>query len=169
MKLGLKMTAGPIRAALLTDRIEEEISKELGVLIRRHARVRKKLVSDWQSAHRPNFVGIVSIEKDAIVLEIQIPNGEKQIDRFSSTTVEDLWTWWEKTGTKAHLIRPVRAQTLRFEIGSRIIFTVLARHPGTQPKEKTIDTNRVLVDDVDPLMKRGIRRVLRHKKSTVKK
>ncbi len=169
MKLGLKMVAGPLRAALLTDRIEEELQKELGVLIRRHARVRKGLVVDWKSGHRPNFKGIVYIEKDAIVLEIIIPNGEKQIDRFSSTTVEDLWTWWEKTGTKAHLIRPVRKQTLRFEIGSRTIFTVLARHPGTQPKEKTIDTNKVLVDDVDPLLRRGIRRVLRHKKSTVKK
>ena len=42
--------------------------------------------------------------------------------------VEDL-----EHGTKPHLIRPVRGDVLRFEIGGQEIFTTEVRHPGTAP------------------------------------
>lgn len=35
-------------------------------------------------------------------------------------------------GTRPHLIRPRRAQALRFTIGNRVIFARLVRHPGTR-------------------------------------
>ncbi len=36
-------------------------------------------------------------------------------------------------GTRPHEIRPVNASVLAFEVGGRMIFTPLVRHPGTQP------------------------------------
>jgi HK97 gp10 family phage protein len=37
------------------------------------------------------------------------------------------------TGTQPHIIRPARAQALRFEVAGDIIFSTLVRHPGTKP------------------------------------
>ena len=36
-------------------------------------------------------------------------------------------------GTRPHEIRPVNALVLAFEVGGRMVFTHLVRHPGTQP------------------------------------
>lgn len=33
-------------------------------------------------------------------------------------------------GSRAHLIRPRRARYLRFQIGGRVVYTKLVRHPG---------------------------------------
>ncbi|XVV34944.1 hypothetical protein ACQPXT_13245 [Streptomyces sp. CA-100214] len=35
-------------------------------------------------------------------------------------------------GTRPHLIRPRRAKALRFEVGGRVVFAKLVRHPGTE-------------------------------------
>lgn len=35
-------------------------------------------------------------------------------------------------GTRPHLIRPRRAKALRFEVGGRVVYTKLVRHPGTK-------------------------------------
>lgn len=35
-------------------------------------------------------------------------------------------------GTRPHLIRPVRAQALRFTVGGRVVYAKLVRHPGTR-------------------------------------
>ena len=37
-------------------------------------------------------------------------------------------------GTRPHIIRPIRAQALRFEVGGEIVFAKLVRHPGTRPQ-----------------------------------
>jgi HK97 gp10 family phage protein len=36
-------------------------------------------------------------------------------------------------GTHPHVIRPVRAEALRFEVEGEIVFARLVRHPGTKP------------------------------------
>lgn len=36
-------------------------------------------------------------------------------------------------GTRPHLIRPVRAQALRFTIGGRVVFAKVVHHPGSKP------------------------------------
>ncbi|MFD3848193.1 hypothetical protein ACFWVB_20170 [Streptomyces microflavus] len=38
-------------------------------------------------------------------------------------------------GTKPHLIRPRRRQFLRFEVGGKVVYTKLVRHPGTKPND----------------------------------
>lgn len=35
-------------------------------------------------------------------------------------------------GTRPHLIRPVRAQALRFTVGGRVVFAKVVHHPGYQ-------------------------------------
>ncbi|GGZ23254.1 hypothetical protein GCM10010387_15460 [Streptomyces inusitatus] len=35
-------------------------------------------------------------------------------------------------GTRPHLIRPRRKRALRFEVGGRVVFAALVRHPGTR-------------------------------------
>jgi len=37
-------------------------------------------------------------------------------------------------GTMPHLIEPVAAQALRFEIGGRVVFAKYVHHPGTKPQ-----------------------------------
>lgn len=37
-------------------------------------------------------------------------------------------------GTRAHVIRPVKAQALRFQIGGRTVFAKLVRHPGMKAR-----------------------------------
>lgn len=37
-------------------------------------------------------------------------------------------------GSRPHLIRPKRAQALRFQIGGRTVFAKLVRHPGTRAR-----------------------------------
>ncbi|MFJ1695654.1 hypothetical protein ACIOHC_10965 [Streptomyces sp. NPDC088252] len=36
-------------------------------------------------------------------------------------------------GTRPHVIRPRRAQALRFTVGGRVVYAAYARHPGTRP------------------------------------
>lgn len=38
-------------------------------------------------------------------------------------------------GTRPHLIRPRRASVLRFEVGGRVVFAKLVRHPGTRAND----------------------------------
>lgn len=38
-------------------------------------------------------------------------------------------------GTRPHLIRPMRAQALRFTTGGRVVFATLVHHPGTKPND----------------------------------
>ncbi|MEU2510166.1 HK97 gp10 family phage protein [Streptomyces sp. NPDC007863] len=37
-------------------------------------------------------------------------------------------------GTKPHIIRPKRAQVLRFKVGGRTVFAKVVHHPGTRPR-----------------------------------
>jgi hypothetical protein len=39
------------------------------------------------------------------------------------------------SGTRPHLILPVRAKALRFTIGSQVVFAARVNHPGTQPND----------------------------------
>ena len=41
---------------------------------------------------------------------------------------------WVNDGTRPHVIRPVRAQVLRFNVGGRIVFAKVVNHPGTRAR-----------------------------------
>lgn len=45
-------------------------------------------------------------------------------------------------GTRPHIIRPVRAQALRFTIGGRVVYAKVVNHPGTRPNNFMIDALR---------------------------
>lgn len=39
------------------------------------------------------------------------------------------------SGTRPHVIRPVRAAALRFTVGGRVVFAKVVHHPGTQAND----------------------------------
>ena len=54
-------------------------------------------------------------------------------------------------GTSPHEIRPVNASVLAFEVGGRVVFTPLVRHPGTKPNpfmQRAAEDARSKVDEV---------------------
>ena len=54
-------------------------------------------------------------------------------------------------GTAPHEIRPVNASVLAFEVGGKLVFTPIVRHPGTKPNpflEKAAEDARSKVAEV---------------------
>ena len=54
-------------------------------------------------------------------------------------------------GTAPHEIRPVNASILAFEVGGKLVFTPIVRHPGTKPNpflEKAAEDARSKVAEV---------------------
>jgi hypothetical protein len=49
-------------------------------------------------------------------------------------------------GTRAHLIRPRRQNTLRFPSRGRIVYTKIVHHPGTKPNRFLTDNLRRVID-----------------------
>lgn len=143
-------------AAATSNLIRMKIKQNLTPLVKRHALYRQVLVGGWQPQHRPIFIGQVTIEGEMISAEIVVINSDQKINDYSSATVWDLWTWWEKTGTKAHIIRPVRAKVLRFQGDSGPVFTMIVNHPGTTPKRKTPALNKRLLVAVEPLLYKSV-------------
>src|SRR3972149_11737081 len=39
------------------------------------------------------------------------------------------------SGTRPHVIRPVRARALRFTVGGRVVYAKIVHHPGTRPND----------------------------------
>ena len=65
--------------------------------------------------------------------------------------VEDL-----EHGTKPHLIRPVRGDVLRFEIGGQEIFTTEVRHPGTAPNLFLDNVARIIQSEVIKILEQAL-------------
>lgn len=57
------------------------------------------------------------IEELKVIVEVGVPYGI-----------------YVERGTRPHIIRPVRAKALRFEIGGQVVFAKFVRHPGTKPQ-----------------------------------
>lgn len=54
-------------------------------------------------------------------------------------------------GTRPHIIRPVRASALRFEVEGQIVFAKLVRHPGTRPQPFIWETAEAVEREVERL------------------
>lgn len=50
---------------------------------------------------------------------------------------------WHHEGTRPHVIRPVRAKALRFEVDGNVVFARRVNHPGTKPNRYLINALRV--------------------------
>lgn len=64
-------------------------------------------------------------------------------------------------GTRPHEIRPVRAKFLRFEIGGKVIYTKLVRHPGTRAQPFVRPAAKLIRSLIPELMWREIKRFLK--------
>ena len=59
----------------------------------------------------------------------------KNGDKVKITITSDMpYSVFVHEGTRPHIIRPVRKQVLKFQVGGRNVFTKEVRHPGTKPK-----------------------------------
>lgn len=156
MQSGMKVVRSLPKPAILNRQIRARIKKNLTPLMKQHAFFRQVLVMGWQPQHQPKFRGVVTFKGDTVNADILIINADKRVDRYAPTTINDLWTWWEHTGTKAHIIRPVRAQILRFLVDGKTVFAMVVKHPGTLPKRKTVMSNKKLSGEVDPILMKSV-------------
>lgn len=161
MPSGMKVVRPLPSPAVLNKQIRRRIKVNLTPLVRKHAFFRQVLVAGWQPQHMPRFRGRITIGRsETISIDIIIVNSEQLINDYSPATVEDLWTWWAITGTKKHIIRPVRAKFLRFQANGNIVFSLLVHHPGTRPNRKAKTalrkTNARLVGSLNPLLEKSI-------------
>ena len=58
----------------------------------------------------------------------EVGDGEAEVQALAAYAV------FVEFGTAPHEIRPVNASVLAFEVGGKMIFTQVVRHPGTKPK-----------------------------------
>lgn len=75
-------------------------------------------VSEWE--HQPTWRGYVRVGADQI---------------YISVGTNDLIFKFVDEGTKAHIIRPVRAKTLRWVSGGETFFAKEVHHPGTKAQK----------------------------------
>lgn len=59
-------------------------------------------------------------------------------------------------GTQPHIIRPVRADVLRFEIGGQEVFTTEVRHPGTAPNLFLDNVARIIQSEVIKILEQAL-------------
>lgn len=161
MPSGLKVVRPLPTPAVLNKQIQRRIKVNLTPLARKHAFFRQVLVAGWQPQNTPRFKGQVTIgHSGTISIDIIIVNSEQRINDYSQATVDDLWTWWSETGTKKHIIRPVRAKFLRFQVGGDIVFSLLVHHPGTKPNRKAKTalrkSNAQLSGALNPLLEKSV-------------
>jgi len=161
MPNGMKVVRPLPTPAVLSRQIRKRIKVNLTPLARKHAFFRQVLVANWQPQNMPKFKGQVTIGRaDTISIDIIIINSGQRINDYSAVTVDDLWTWWSKTGTKKHIIRPVRAKFLRFQVDGDTVFALIVKHPGTRPNRKAKTalrkSNAQLTGAINPLLEKSV-------------
>lgn len=65
-----------------------------------------------------------------------------RVQRRRTLSLRQIWTVGSDVeyaemvhdGTRPHIIRPVRAQALRFRMGGRLVFAKVIHHPGTRAR-----------------------------------
>jgi len=67
--------------------------------------------------------------RDTVYLRTLSINGRTG---YAVGTDSPVGTYLEQ-GTRPHIIRPVRAKALRFEVNGEVVFARLVHHPGTRP------------------------------------
>ena len=153
-KSGLRVIKTLPSASRQYKRWEAEVEKGLRPFVDRRVKEYQKLVSSWKSQHRPQFVGqLFKRGPTAISIRVIIRNASKVFNKYG-TTIRQLWNMWNE-GTRPHKIVPRFASVLRFEIGGKVIFTKLVRHPGTKGSGAEERINKRLA----PGEKKAIRRV----------
>ena len=64
-------------------------------------------------------------------IQSTLKRGKDFVEAFIGPTVS--YAVFVERGTKPHIIRPVYARYLRFEVAGRIVFAREVHHPGTRP------------------------------------
>lgn len=156
MRAGMFRKTQNIPARLMSKRVAAAIEAEMRPVMQEHVRFRQRLVSNWNSEHRPRFD--FRIHKGVRYrFDVIIANGFKRIAPGARATIYDLWMWWETTGTKPHMIKPRRpGGVLRFMVNGFAVFSKLVRHPGTVPKKRTPPFIALMEKKEKRAIKRGL-------------
>jgi len=75
----------------------------------------------------------------------EVGDGEAEVQALAAYAV------FVEFGTAPHEIRPVNASVLAFEVGGKMVFTPVVRHPGTKPNpfmERAAEDTRSKVESV---------------------
>ena len=76
----------------------------------------------------------------------------KRVGRFEAEIGPTVpYAVYVEYGTRPHIIRPVRAHALRFEVNGEVVFTRLVRHPGTKPQRFVRETAEELQNQIPRL------------------
>lgn len=76
----------------------------------------------------------------------------KRVGRFEAEIGPTVpYAVYVEYGTRPHIIRPVRARALRFEVEGEVVFARLVRHPGTKPQRFIRETAEELQSQIPRL------------------
>lgn len=161
----------------------DEVRKDLNKVKDAHLKARRQVVANWSKSTKPTFNGRVTVTAKQI--GISITAREKQRNR-------PIWKWIDKTGTKAHVIRPKasnRRGLLFFQSGGKGSYqsktspnparfggsgmvrggklgvAKSVRHPGFRPRKFSEKINKDLRPEGARAIKNGGARGLRRAKN----
>lgn len=174
-----KLVRKPTSPKILHYQIRQEIINALKPVAKSAVESREKVVSNWRN--KPKFKAETTVTTDRIEIKVTVRRGARL--QGGSATVNDLWKWIDKTGTKPHIIRPKRpGGVLRFpggkyqsKTGARParyggpgvtrpgdpIYRPVVNHPGFEPRGFTEIINADLKKKFDQAVDGGYRRGFR--------
>lgn len=97
--------------------IRQEVISKLKPVANAVTKSYEAVVDNWE--HQPKFKTDIKVTSQQIEIITVVRRGER-LESGSSATTSDLWKWIDKTGTKAHSIKPKKAGgVLRFPWGGK--------------------------------------------------
>lgn len=169
---GIKLIKRLPKPELIFAGIQQEIVKQLQPVARQHVSERKKIVSDFE--HKPDFSSEIKSSAKQVTMSILVTNDSEQVSEDFS--IGKLWAALDRTGTRAHQIRPKNdGGRLAFRTGyephtrpvgrsggpgranGSLVFAGVVNHPGFPPRKFSEVINKRLRRSFEQAIDRGIR------------
>lgn len=177
-RIGLSITRKPPAASAQYKVVQDEVRISLGKVGKRTATAYNRIVQNWRD--KPKFSHEVGSGPKRLFLRVKIGGSAKAIRN---------WTWIDKTGVKAHTIRPKKAGGfLRFVWGGpgsydaktkpsparfggsgkvqsgQVVFRRQVKHPGFKARGFSTQINKDVKPELDKEIENGLKRGLKRAK-----
>lgn len=177
--MGVKLVRKPKSPKIIHQSVRQTVINELKGVAKAATASYDKVVANWNN--KPKFKTDIKVTEKSIEIITVVRRGQRL--SHGDATTADLWKWIDKTGTKAHPIRPRKAGgKLRFVwggIGSyksktgakparyggpgiiqdgEVVFRDGVQHPGFEAREFSKAINVDLKDDFNKAVDRGYRK-----------
>jgi hypothetical protein len=143
--------------------IRKEVVKAIQPVAAAHTQHRNRVVSSWQSQHKPKFKTSIKVTPKQIQFDVFITNATTSLGKYGGT-IGDLWGWINE-GTRPHIITPRFATILRFVVNGVTVFAKRVNHPGTKAQKHNQRINKLLLPRLKIAiglgMRKGFRRAFR--------